>query len=52
MNNAIVIQLSIANRGINSTLENNVAWSATVRQLECPEKAFIASYDKLLGNER
>lgn len=49
MNEAITIQLSIADRGKNPTLENNVAWSATVRQLECPDKAFIASYDKLLG---
>lgn len=50
MNEAIAIQLSIADRGRNPSLDNNVAWSATVRQLECPDKAFIASYNKLLGN--
>lgn len=50
MNDAIAIQLSVADRARNPSLDNNVAWSATVRQLECPDKAFIASYNKLLGN--
>lgn len=51
MNEAIEIQLNISDRLENPTL-GAVMWSATVHQLECPEKSFISSYDKLLGKSQ
>lgn len=48
MSDSVSINVRVADRMKDPSL-GAVLWSATVRQLECSEKAFLLQYDKFLG---
>lgn len=50
MSDSISINIRVADR-MNDPSLGAVMWSASVRQLECSEKAFISQHDKFLGEK-